>query len=61
VTKPELQKELAHQAKGVQAGPASHEADKTSELPFTGFPAWLLAVIGSGLLTVGLGLRKLAS
>jgi hypothetical protein len=61
VTKAELQKELAQQVKGLKAGPSSHTAARTGELPFTGFPAWALALIGSMLLVAGLGLRKLTS
>lgn len=60
-TKPELQKELAHQVKGVQAAPVSHANATPGELPFTGFPAWAFALIGSLLLGAGLGLRRLTS
>jgi hypothetical protein len=60
VTKPGLQKELAKQAKGV-AGQVSHTTANPRELPFTGFPAWALALVGSVLLGAGLGLRRLAS
>ena len=60
VTKPGLQKELAKQAKGV-AGQVSHTKANPGELPFTGFPAWAVALIGSVLLGAGLGLRRLAS
>jgi hypothetical protein len=31
------------------------------ELPFTGFPAWLIALIGSTLVAAGLGLRRASS
>jgi hypothetical protein len=61
VTKPGLQKQLAHQVKSVGAARVSRGSSKPGELPFTGFPAWALALIGSVLLTAGLGLRKLAS
>src|SRR6266508_1031906 len=61
VTKPELQKELAHQVKSAQAGRVSHGKAKPGELPFTGFPAWVFALIGSVLFGAGLGLRRLAS
>jgi hypothetical protein len=61
VTKPELQKELAKQAKEARAGRVSHASSNPRELPFTGFPAWALAIIGSLLLATGLGLRRLAS
>jgi hypothetical protein len=61
VTKPELQKELAKQVKEAQAGRVSHATSNPRELPFTGFPAWALAIIGSLVLATGLGLRRLAS
>jgi hypothetical protein len=61
VTKPGLQKQLAHQVKSVRASRVSRGSSKPGELPFTGFPDWALALIGSMLLTAGLGLRKLAS
>jgi hypothetical protein len=34
---------------------------KPGELPFTGFPAWALALIGSAMLAAGLGLRRVGS
>ena len=58
-TKPELQKELAKQAKGVRG--TSYVRSNPNELPYTGFPAWLLAAIGSAMLAAGLALRKAAS
>ena len=61
VTKPGLQKQLAHQVKSVRASRVSRVSSKPGELPFTGFPTWVFALIGSVLLTAGLGLRKLAS
>ena len=61
VTKPGLKKQLAHQVKSVRAARVSRGSSKPGELPFTGFPAWAVALIGSVLLTAGLGLRKLAS
>jgi hypothetical protein len=48
----------------VKAGHAvrsSRGSTNPGELPFTGFPAWALALIGSMLLGTGLGLRRLAS
>jgi hypothetical protein len=59
-TKPELQKELAKQAKGVR-GTRSHVRSNPNELPFTGFPAWLLAAIGATMLAAGFALRRAAS
>jgi hypothetical protein len=61
VTKPELQKQLADQAKGVHAAQAASAPSKPGELPFTGFPAWAIALIGSGMLLTGLGLRRTPS
>lgn len=60
-TKPELQKELAEQVKGVQSGRVSHASSNPAELPFTGFPAWALALTGLLMLVAGLGLRKSVS
>jgi hypothetical protein len=51
---------LAKQAKGILAT-ASAEPSSPNELPFTGFPTWAIALIGSGMLLTGLGLRKAAS
>jgi hypothetical protein len=59
-TKPELQKELAKQAKGVRGATASERANP-NELPFTGFPAWIIALIGAAMLATGLALRKVTS
>ena len=59
--KRDLKKQLAHQVKSVRAARVSRGSSKPGELPFTGFPAWAVALIGSVLLTAGLGLRKLAS
>lgn len=60
-TKPELQKELAAQVKGVHSGRATSAPANPGELPFTGFPAWLIALIGSTMLVSGLALRKAAA
>ena len=59
-SKAELQQELAKQAKGVRRT-GSYVRSNPKELPFTGFPAWLLAAIGSALLAAGLALRKAAN
>jgi hypothetical protein len=56
-----LKKQLAHQVKGVRGARVSHGSSKPGELPFTGFPAWAFALLGSVLFAAGLGLRKLAS
>jgi hypothetical protein len=42
---------------GVKGEVASATA---GELPFTGFPAWILAVAGAMLLLSGLGMRRFA-
>jgi hypothetical protein len=61
VTKPELEAELAEQVKGAHVSRTTHARSDPSELPFTGFPAWMLALIGSLMLATGLGVRRLAS
>ena len=40
---------------------ASAPAGNPQELPFTGFPAWAIALIGAAMLATGLGLRKVSS
>jgi hypothetical protein len=42
-----------------RVSPAAGKAG--GELPFTGFPAWALALLGSVMLATGLGLRKVGS
>ena len=59
VSTPELQQAPAHQVKGAQASVAP-ASNKAGELPFTGFPAWALALIGAAMLAAGLGLRRVA-
>jgi hypothetical protein len=61
VTKPQLAKELAHQVKAGRVAGVSRGSTKPGELPFTGFPAWAFALVGSLLLGAGLGLRRLAT
>jgi hypothetical protein len=61
VTQPELEEALAEQVTKSRKGRVSHASAKPGELPFTGFPAWTLALIGSLMLASGLGLRRLAS
>jgi hypothetical protein len=39
--------------------PAANKA--AGELPFTGFPAWALALLGSVMVAAGLGLRRVGS
>jgi hypothetical protein len=34
------------------------QASQPAELPFTGFPAWAIALIGATMLLSGLALRK---
>ena len=59
VSTPELQQAPAQQVKGAQASVAP-ASNKAGELPFTGFPAWALALIGAAMLAAGLGLRRVA-
>jgi hypothetical protein len=47
--------------KGVRVTRATAPATNPHELPFTGFPAWVLALIGSAMLLTGVGLRKATS
>jgi cobalamin biosynthesis Mg chelatase CobN len=58
---PEVQQGPQHQVEGAQRTVSRvHAIAKQGKLPFTGFPAWVLALIGSALLAGGLGLRRLA-
>jgi hypothetical protein len=60
ISTPEQQQAPAQQVKGAQAAaPAANKA--AGELPFTGFPAWALALLGSVMLAAGLGLRRVGS
>ena len=59
VSTPELQQAPAQHVKGAQASVAP-ASNKPGELPFTGFPAWALALIGAVMLAAGLGLRRVA-
>jgi len=62
VSTPELQQAPAKQVKGARASRVSPAANKAvGELPFTGFPAWALALLGSVMLAVGLALRRVGS
>jgi hypothetical protein len=47
--------------KAARASRVSAASTKPGELPFTGFPTWVLALIGAAMLATGLGLRKVAS
>jgi hypothetical protein len=60
-TKPELQEELAEQTKGVTTTHVSHANANPGELPFTGFPAWAMALLGTAMLLTGLALRRATS
>jgi hypothetical protein len=42
------------------SGAEGSQAANAGELPFTGFPAWVIALIGSVMLATGLALRKAA-
>ena len=61
VSTPAVQNKPAHQVKGAQASGVAAATSKPGELPFTGFPAWALALIGSAMLAAGLGLRRVGS
>jgi hypothetical protein len=47
--------------KGARATRVARAANKPGELPFTGFPVWALALLGSVMLAAGLGLRRVGS
>ena len=61
VTQPQLDKELAKQAAKSGVAGAARAESKPGELPFTGFPTWIVGVIGGMLLAAGLGLRRVTS
>jgi hypothetical protein len=61
VTKPQLEAALAKQAAKVGMGRVSPERNASGQLPFTGFPGWILALVGSAILIVGFGIRRLAA
>jgi hypothetical protein len=61
VSTPELQQAPAQQVKGAQVNRAPAANKAAAELPFTGFPAWALALLGSVMLAAGLGLRRVGS
>jgi hypothetical protein len=51
---------------GSVAPPAKHTAGvaganaSAGQLPFTGFPAWILCIVGAVLFLAGLGVRRFA-
>jgi hypothetical protein len=61
VTKPQLQRELAKQAAKAGTGRVSAERITSGQLPFTGFPVWMLALVASAMLVAGFGIRRLAA
>ena len=61
VSTPAVQNKPAHQVSGARASGVAAATSKPGELPFTGFPAWALALIGSAMLADGLGLRRVGS
>ena len=61
VSTPAVQNKLAHHVKAAGASGVAAATSKPGELPFTGFPAWVLALIGSAMLAAGLGLRRVGS
>lgn len=61
LTEPQLEKALAKQAARFAKGrSASHQA-RAGELPFTGFPTWIVAVMGLLMLAAGLGIRRVST
>ena len=61
VSTPAVQNKPAHHVKAAGASGVAAATSKPGELPFTGFPAWVLALIGSAMLAAGLGLRRVGS
>jgi hypothetical protein len=61
VSTPAVQKKPAHKVRGARASGVAAATSRPGELPFTGFPAWALALIGSAMLAAGLGLRRVGS
>jgi hypothetical protein len=61
VTKPQLEAELAKQAAKVGTGRVSPEPASSGQLPFTGSSIWILALLGSAMLTAGLAVRRLTA
>jgi len=61
VTTSAVQNKPAHKVKGAGVSGVAGATSKPGELPFTGFPAWALALIGSAMLAAGLGLRRVGS
>ena len=62
LTKKEMQKAVEKQANknGAQSAPHRVSATNSEELPFTGLPLALLALLGSGMVSGGLGLLRLS-
>lgn len=58
-TNSNLQEVLAKQTTKADASPASEVKAAHSELPFTGFPTWIVEVFGLLLLVGGLAIRRL--
>jgi hypothetical protein len=58
--KPKPQGVLAAQAANV-AGRVSSERAKPGQLPFTGFPGWIVALVGSAMLIAGVAVRRLTA
>jgi hypothetical protein len=61
VTTTAVENKPAHHVRGARASGVAAATSKPGELPFTGFPAWALALIGSAMLAAGLGLRRVGS
>lgn len=61
VTRPQLEKALAQQVAKAATGPVSHGETRPGELPFTGFPTWIIAIIGALMAATGIGIRRLTA
>ena len=61
VTKTQLEAEPAKQAAKVGTGRVSPEPASSGQLPFTGSSVWILALLGSAMLTAGLAVRRLTA
>jgi hypothetical protein len=61
VSTPEQEQAPAQQVKGARVSHVAAASSTPGQLPFTGFPAWVLALIGSAMLAAGLGIRRVAS
>jgi cobalamin biosynthesis Mg chelatase CobN len=59
LTRAQLHRALARQAAQVASASAGEATGQPGELPFTGFPAWILVLIGSLMLATGFAFRRI--